>query len=203
MFHPLWFEQTQLLGKKETSMAADPKSLVVSEEITVFQVSGFEVNVRPERFQVGTAQENLFGPVRDLAIGTMQILDSVPMTALGINWAAHFSLADKDQWHSAGHRMIPIDFWKAVWGKHIGMRNVTVELERSDDRPGYVQVTVQPSNVVEHGVFVSINDHYNLLDKKGDRSSAASAGALIEKQWAVSEELGSKIMSDLYRECTR
>jgi hypothetical protein len=197
LFHPSWFERHDLLGQHESEVASGAQSLVVSGDVTFFSVAGFDLNVQANRFQVATAQENLFGPARDLAMGSMQLLDSTPAQALGLNWVAHFALASTDEWHAAGHKIIPIEFWKRLWGKHIGMKNVTVQLAREDDLKGHVQVALQPSNVLKNGVFVSINDHYSFADDM----TAPGVADLIARQWRVSEQLAFRIFSGVIREC--
>ncbi|TFZ00674.1 hypothetical protein EZ313_19680 [Ramlibacter henchirensis] len=200
MFHPLWFQSNDLLGKQETKAAAEKQTLLVSDELTVFSVAGMDFHVRADRIQVGTAQENLFGPVRDLVIGTMQLLEASTVRAVGINWTAHFKLPSRDAWHAAGHKMIPYEFWARTWTKHVGMRNVTVELERKDGRGGYVQVTVQPSNVVESGVYVSVNDHYDMA-KEGEPSTGAQSASLLQDQWDGSQKIAMELLEQIQKEC--
>lgn len=200
MFHPLWFQRYDLLGEQEAKAAADPGSLLMTDELTVFKVAGFDLDIRSERLQMATTQENLFSPLRDLVASTLNVLDAAPVKALGMNWACHFGTGSLDAWHAAGHKMIPTQFWTAIWPKHVGMQHVSVQLTRNDDFKGYLQVTVQPSRVVQHGVFVSINDHYDLSGEVGNVFSSEAA-TLLEKQWSISEHTALGIFEGVRKEC--
>lgn len=194
-FHPLWFERYGLLGKQEAAAAAGNSSLLVTDEIALFKVAGFDFDIRPERFQVGTPQENLFGAMRDLFCSTLNILEGTKVTAVGVNWTAHLSLPSEAAWHTAGHKMIPHDMWTKLWSKHVGMKNVTVELQREDKSSGFVQVVTQPSRVLPHGMYIHVNDHFELAG--GEPKYGPDAAKLVEERWAESGKMAEKLLQSL------
>lgn len=198
MFHPMWFERYGLLGTQEATAGAAPEKVLITEDISLFKVAGFDFDIRPDRVQIGTTQENLFGAVRDLVSSTLNILEANKITAVGLNWATHLNLGSEAAWHSAGHKMIPIDMWKGIWPKHVGMRNVTLELVRADELAGYVQVSVQPSRVLGHGMYIGINDHFDL--GKGPVRYGADAAKLIDEKWESSSKMAQKMFEDLRKE---
>jgi hypothetical protein len=71
---------------------------------------------------------------------------------------------------------------------------------RADQRSGYVQVRVEPSVRIETGVFVSINDHYDLQqDQRGEVPSAIEAMEIVEEDWepflAQRDSVGERVFN--------
>ncbi|MCV0439291.1 MAG: hypothetical protein K5880_11705 [Hydrogenophaga sp.] len=196
-FHPWWFAYFKLLGEGEIQSIADNPSSIVTPEATIFKVAGFDIDVRTNRIQIGTSQENLFEPVRDLICGTLDVLEGTFIEEIGINWTLHYATPSEAAWHAAGDKLCPKTLWGEVWPKHAGMLNLQVELERNDDFQGKVNIQFQPSKVLKHGVFSSINDHYQI--KRGDEHvSAADAASFIRKQWGNSKEIADRLFGDIY-----
>ena len=69
-----------------------------------------------------------------------------------------------EAWDRIGHVLAPKDKWKALL-KEPGTRSLTIEGQRPDDYHGYILVKVEPSSVLgPQGVYISVNDHYELTD---------------------------------------
>jgi hypothetical protein len=62
--------------------------------------------------------------------------------------------------------------------------------ERTDDEQGRVQVTVEPSSVVPLGIYVAVNDHYDLAPA-GDRRETQED--YIVRETAIIEPSSEKI----------
>jgi hypothetical protein len=201
MFHPSWFARYDLLGKNETSIAAESQNLIVTSDISLFKVASFDFDIRPNRLQIGTTQENNFEATRDLMCSVLEIIDGIPIKQLGMNWTVHYTTQTKSAWHAAGDKLVPKDFWKRVWPKHVGMSNLSLQMERSDTETGSVNLVFQPSGLVANGVYVSVNDHYELKDGNGDMYSA-DAAKFLQTRWMKSKEVAEKIISDVYQETT-
>lgn len=201
MFHPSWFERYDLLGKNEVSAAASSANLLVSEEISLFKVAGFDFDIRPNRMQIGTTQESLFEATRDLMCSLLEVIDGAPVQQIGINWTAHYSTASSQAWHKAGDVLVPKIFWSTIWPKHVGMSNLALQLERQDDKKGHINMTFQPSPVIPNGVFLAVNDHYELKDDKAVFSG--DAAKQLRSLWAQSKEMADKLIGDVYQETTK
>ena len=82
IFHPLWFSANGLLPEEETSEA---EISVIHKAIASFKVGKLQIQVDESRLGL-TAFESSQGPIlRDLAIGTLSILEHTPLKAVGIN----------------------------------------------------------------------------------------------------------------------
>ena len=105
-------------------------------------------------------------------------------TALGINHDTHFRVETEAEWHSIGHRLAPKEIWKGVLIDP-GMVGLTMRGQRPDEHKGALIVRVEPSDKIKPGVFVNVNDHYEL------QSLEPSQGAdqilnLLETSWSIS-----------------
>jgi hypothetical protein len=69
------------------------------------------VNVTPERFQASTTDEGFYEATRDLMIGTFELLDHTPVTALGVNREFRYQLESEKSWHLLGDTLAPKDGW--------------------------------------------------------------------------------------------
>jgi hypothetical protein len=106
---------------------------------------------------------------------------------LGINLYFHFQMPSVDYWHKIGHALAPKEPWKGVLD-HPGMRSVWMESPRSDGYTGKINVWVEPSVQIQTGLFVSVNDHYEVPqpDSKADPKQPQGATQIIdilEKVW--------------------
>lgn len=156
IFQPLWFSTNGLLPKEETENATIS---IIHREFASFSIGGIQVQVDGTRFGL-TTLETPQGPVlRDLAIGTLSILEHTPLRAIGLNLDSVFSVETDDAWHAIGHRLVPKNNWNAILDNP-GMRQVIVEGQRQGCIANRVQMRVQPSGVRE--VICAINQHYQL-----------------------------------------
>jgi hypothetical protein len=112
----------------------------------------------------------------DLAVRTFgEFLPHTPVRQLGINRHVHFPVESIEVRDTIGYRLAPPEAWgdwstaiKAKSGtKRGGMTSLTMEQRVFDyERTGYIRTTVQPSNLIPAalGVFVQVNDHYEVTD---------------------------------------
>jgi hypothetical protein len=193
-FHPWWFAHYKLLGEVE---AKGTDQMLVTHEATIFKVAGFDVDVRTNRIQIGTSQENLFEPARDLMCGVLDVLEGTFIEEIGINWVEHYSTQTEKAWHHIGDKLVPKTMWNEIWPKHAGMLNLQVQLERTDDFNGKVNINFQPSNVIKNGVFTSINDHYS-FKTEDSKFSSNEAAEFLRANWKKSKEMAEKLFKDIY-----
>ena len=193
IFHPIWFEKQGLLPAGETD---NSKIEVVSSDVAIFTVPWLRVEVLRERFVIRTSDESKFGPLRDLALGALRLLEHTPVSQLGMNRDLAFSLESAEEWHAVGHKLAP----KAVWAPHLnvpGMVSLTMRGERKDGRDGSVNVTVKSENNPANTVSLACNDHFQLAAN----STALQAVHIIENGWDQSMETSSVLSHDLIKAC--
>jgi hypothetical protein len=81
IFQPIWFASSRLIPKGEAEAA---KNLLITSEFSRFETEWLGVEVLSERASFTTHLTPYFGPLRDLAESTMNLLPHTPVTALGL-----------------------------------------------------------------------------------------------------------------------
>lgn len=159
IFHPLWFKINQLIRPEEADAA---KLEVTHPAVSIFSLEWFKLQVEMERFVVETTDKANFGPISDLVLGTFSILDHTPVRALGINRMMHFKMESIEEWHAFGHMLAPKDVWHGIMERP-GLRSLTMDDPR-DDPTSYIRVRIEPSNRVDPGIFIEVNNHYEIKE---------------------------------------
>lgn len=65
--------------------------------------------------------------------------------------------------------------------------------KRPDELDGYIGVKVEPSKEVKYGVFVEVNDHYQLKSPSDNSEGTNKVSDILVKQWSQSMESSLKI----------
>jgi hypothetical protein len=202
IFRPDWFrDQGIIIGSDYESVIID----VIHQDIVMFKVPWGKVQVDRERFSLISIQEPLIR-LHDFFVNCFLKLPETPISALGINRDIHFEAGSKDVCDRVGDQLAP----KPVWGDFLergeqrlgGLRSLIMEQSvagegrpmRLDGGPGWIRVQVEPSNPVRYGIFVQVNDHYDLTHK-GEPSNGRVAAELVAEKFA-SSLAGSEILVD-------
>lgn len=212
IFHPQWFARVDLLPKEE----ADNAELHIgSPDIIGFGTDWFNCQVTLDRFQVSTLRSDMEEPLRDLVVGTLQVLTHVPITACGLNVDAHRSTRTEQQWHALGHTLTP----KSFWSEHLrdpGMRSLVIQGRRpAGTGGGAIVVKVEPSVRVDPGIYVQWNDHFDLtVSEETTWAESTRAGPtspedwigsapriieIIEREWDRSRDTAMKLIDAVMR----
>ena len=185
LFHPSWFAAHNLIREQEAESA---EVKVIHPSVAEFQSEWFAVQVVPDRFQVMTQQSSFYEVLRDLVAGMLDILTPFNLTAMGINRHFQYQLESERAWHALGDILAPKDAWREVL-ETPGMVRLIMQGKRTDSLDGYVQVRVEPSSEVRYGVFIEINDHYQLSERSNDvHTSSDLAITYLLEQWQTSME---------------
>ncbi len=162
IFQPAWFaaQEPPLIPKLEAEEATIE---IIHPDVVIFQTDWFRLQVVREQFQVSTAQESRYEFLRDLVLGTFQILQHTPVRGMGINKDIHWGVENEAVWHDFGHRITPKDIWKGILEKP-GLLSLTMQGVRTDSHNGCVNVKVEPSNQIRPGIYININDHYSVKE---------------------------------------
>jgi hypothetical protein len=127
-----------------------------------------------------TVEEPVFERVLDFFMSFFGASKVHLPAALGINTDFHCRVAELEKWHAIGHRLVPKDFWKDdLKLKAPGLLSVYMESARDDDESGVIRVRAEPSGLLTPGLYVQVNDHFNL--KMG--SAIDDAMRIVGTRW--------------------
>lgn len=166
IFRPDWFARMGLLTIEQVDAA---NIEVVHPEITKFSTDWLILAVEKERFVVST-KEAPWIRLNDLVVRVFkEFLTHVPIRMMGINRRVHFSVKDEETREAIGRTLAPHEPW-GEWmpkielergARHGGMRTLIMEQSvRDDGRRGYIRAKVEPTSMVNAGIFMEVNDHY-------------------------------------------
>ncbi|OGV64320.1 MAG: hypothetical protein A3K19_28185 [Lentisphaerae bacterium RIFOXYB12_FULL_65_16] len=199
IFQPAWFVRHGLLRQEEgvdedQQQGADVR--VVHPEVTEFATEWLVVQILKERFQARPTRDGHDEEVRDLVLGTFRLLRHTPVETLGINTTAHWVMDSEEQWNRLGDVLAPKDVcWGEVMEKP-GLRSLIMHGTRSEGPKGHVLVRVEPSSKDRFGVFVEINDHYE-VNAPQECLGAEEVLGLLETRWSASQEQAERVIARL------
>lgn len=186
MFHPAWFAAQNLIRQQEAEAA---EVEIVHPEAAVFDIEWLQIRVTRDRFLAATVQEAYYELLRDLVIGVFTVLDQTPLRVMGINRNFHYGLDSAESWHMVGDRLAPKPDWGGILDSP-GMKSLSMQGLRPDDYSGYVLVKVEPSNQVEFGIYINVNDHYELTASSEIPANKSGVVAILSENWQKSMRNG-------------
>ncbi len=192
IFQPAWFAAEDLIRKEEAETASIE---VIHHKVTSFSTDWFSLQVTDGRFTASTAQSPSYNPLQDLVLSTFRLLRHTPIHMMGLNWNFHFLMASEDAWHALGHRLAPQEPWNNIL-ENPGMRSLTMEMVRPDAFGGYIRVRVEPSVRIHPGVFIHVNDHYQVKDPEASQGCDEIID-ILDSEWSKSLERSSKMSLSL------
>lgn len=161
ILHPAWLARYSLIRDEE---ATNAKNLVVTDQVTSFEVDWLNLAVTTDRFNVYTDQPAYSVALRDLVLGTFSLLEHTHFWALGMNRHLHYRVESEAQWHQYGHFLVPKEPWAGLIDDP-GMRAVTIWGTRADAPTARIQYGVEPSMRIRPGLYFSLNEHYDKRPK--------------------------------------
>jgi hypothetical protein len=171
LFTPAWFREAELIGADELE---DSEITIISPDNTTFRVAWLEVTASQDHIQLQTTAVEEVQRLRDAAIGVLRTLEGYPANALGINRDMHTRYASPDALHRVGDAIAPKQLWEDVL-EFAGMRSVVMWGARMDTWSGQTNVRVEPSMIVQPGVYISVNEHFDLNTRDALPSSRDDA----------------------------
>jgi hypothetical protein len=183
-----WLESHGLIGSGDAEQARSRPDYIVSRQITRFQTDPVLVQIIENQLSIAAT-----GPVSpglcDLDAGIFDLLPHTPVTAVGINFSAHYKTEDLATYHRIGDKFAPKRIWDQLFqGKAVGLMDLTLLVHEGnrDDvvPPNQQRISLQPSQKVKQGIFLQLNDHHGTdLDGKL-LTSADAASEVVRKFWA-------------------
>jgi hypothetical protein len=159
IFSPAWLLSRGVIGSEEFDKS---EVTLITADVARFRCGWLTCSVTRDTLEMSTSTLEEFGRVRDATVVVLESLIHTPISALGINYSAHFAVASNAAWHAMGDLLAP----KAIWEdclKLPGMRSLTMFGARPGLEAGRIQVVVEPSAQVRPGIAVGYNDHYELV----------------------------------------
>jgi hypothetical protein len=191
IFQPAWFAHQGLIREQEAEGA---KLEIVHQEAVIFKTEWFHFEVFQERAMFLTTQSQFFEPLRDLALGTFRILQHTPLTKMGINREMHFSCTEEAR-NALAEKIAPREPWKQI-GVDTKLATMTTLAKRPDDYKGAIFIKVEASQRAIPGIFVSINDHYEVANEK-EAEGANEILSMLEAAWKQSTSRSLEMASKL------
>lgn len=206
IFRPDWFNSKEILVGADYD---NVKIEIIHPEIVNFNLPWGAMQVDQETFSITCVQEPHIR-VHDFFVKCFQNLPETPISALGINVEVHFEAGSEEACDRVGDTLAPKEFWgdfvKKDGKKFGGLRTLIIEQSansgegrfvRQDGAKGWLRVQVEPSLRVTYGIYVRVNDHYDLLDGQS-LADGRKAAELVASKWdssiGSSEKLIDKLM---------
>jgi hypothetical protein len=191
IFQPAWLAEQGLLRREEADAAVIQ---IIHPEVTAFTAGWLALQVTANQFLATSSDVNAHELVRDFAVGTFRVLEHTPVGAAGLNHAFHYGFPSYDLNVRLGDRIVPSEPWPMLTNPLY--TNLQITSERTDGKKGAVNVQVQPSLQVEGGLFVAVNDHFDLTEK--EKPVAASAAVeLLAECWDASRARAEDVVTGL------
>jgi hypothetical protein len=179
IFQPAWFAGEQLIAR---DLADAAEVGIVHRQMVSFTAGWFEIGVTEDRFSVTSLTAPSDDLLRDLVLGTFRLLRYTPIRAMGLNKDVHYRVESEEVWHAIGHKLAPPSNWDPVL-KQPGLRSLLIEGARDDDSKGYIHIKVEPSARVHPGLYVGVNDHYEITDP-APAEGASRILKILGEQWS-------------------
>jgi hypothetical protein len=191
IFVPRWFANVGLLPVEEVDTA---KIGLIHEEMAHFSLPWINVQVTRDRFVVTTNQDGYAGPLRDLAVGTLELLAQTPIRMMGINHEFLLDLPSRAAFDGLGWSLADPSNWPNL--SKPGIALLQMQGARTDGYNGYIRVKVEPILDNSYRVSLGVNDHYDL----GTDSQSASntvAKEILGIRWQAAAEEAIAIVDHL------
>lgn len=195
IFQPQWFARQHLVRPEEAE-GESCQIEIVRPEITVCTMGPFRYVVDPIRFEVSTDSLASMSALRDLVLNTFGVLEHTPITEMGVNRFMHFKMASEEEWHGVGNRLVPKEIWKGLV-TNPGMQTIQVAGSRDGSPAARWTITVQPSQRMKPGVFVSTNEHFMV-----GKDEAQRLLSMLRDHWESAQRAAREVATQLLRRCT-
>ena len=199
IFRPGWFSKVRILSEEDAAFA-NQNMEIVHRDIVVFATEWLQFSVDKEKLTAASSDDPKIR-IFDFIMGTFTRLRDTPVRAFGINYDFHFPMGSEEKWHDLGDELAP----KGRWGDFLvsedgrrkgGLRTLVMEQPRDPPGSGYIQVKVEPSLKVKNGVYIQINEHYQMRLHADDGEEPVPAGTAMDifsDAWGQCEERVSPI----------
>jgi hypothetical protein len=191
IFVPRWFADMELIPDDEAEAA---QVSLVHPEIAQWDLPWLHAQVSREQLALSTPQERFMDPLRDLAVGILDLVPHTPTRMLGINNDFVLRYVDRQSFDELGWALADADRWPGL--ERPGMAALTMQGVRTDGRDGYLRVQVTATLDESYRVLVNVNDHYQ-MSHENLSSSTSVARSIIEECWRDAHKQAMQIAEHL------
>jgi hypothetical protein len=203
IFSPIWFAHEGLIRKEESK---NVETQIIHPDVVSFKLDWMQLQVTRDMFSVQTMKEQYEEFLKDLVFGTFKLLRHTPLNSMGINRSEHFRIETVEKWHEIGHTLAPKKIWNDLL-ENPGLSSISItEGIRKDGLKGNIRVQVEPSAKVHPGIFILVNDHFEVSDSE-ETLGADEIINILENNWGKSLERSNNIITGLLEQlngaCTK
>jgi hypothetical protein len=200
IFQPDWLASNNLIREEEAE-AADIE--IIHKQITSFSIEWLKVQATHDRLLFAASDASKQGPLKDVVVGAMGLLEHTPVTALGLNSDSHYHMQSEAEWHQLGHHYVPKETWVKLLARP-GTLSLSIFGARDDSKASRVTVKLEPSTQVRFGVFFNINNHFDVdPGRMGAGGSVRWLLETIDTEWegflAYRKKVANHLLSDFKR----
>jgi len=203
-----WLLSNSLIGKGDADVARASEEFVVSRQVTKFETDAVRVQVLENQLSI-----NSVGPVNpalgDLAMSVLMLLPHTPVTALGLNFMAHYKMPSVGAYHRVGDSLAPKKIWEAIFpDKALGLASLVIRVQdgarnEAPKSPNAKNITIQPSSRIAHGVHVMYNDHYGHGVDQEPLKTASGGAEVIRTNWSNSHKEALECIESLLMQASQ
>lgn len=160
VFSPAWLRLQEVIGAVEFD---DSEVQIVNAALCSFRTGWLNFQVTRDSLQLSTTDFAEFERVRDAVITILRTLSHTPISAMGINRQVKFPAGSSERWHRIGDEFAPKPIWENIMSR-TGLLSLSVQGARGDKYDGKTVVQIAPTDPPKWGVFVSVNNHFTLIE---------------------------------------
>lgn len=184
-----WFAHSKLIGTGDAEAAQSREDYLVTRHVTRFHTEFASFQVVESQLAI-----HAVGPVTpalaDLVIGLFELLPHTPVSAVGLNFMAHYRMSDRTSYHHLGDTLAPKGVWETMFpGKMCGTADVSILIQDGSrdgkiTSPNQMTIQVQPSGkVAPNGVYFHINNHFSERDAGKPIRDGSDAAPTVREHW--------------------
>lgn len=177
VLQPEWFATQGLISHEETYVANVQMN---RQDSVAFTTDLFEVKAKRDQLLVGTTHGPSFPRLTDIVSGVLALVQP-DIAKVGINRDTHFALSSVEAWRDIAQRLAPPENWDLLL-PNPGMRSLAIQGTRPDGQPGAVLVRVEPSVRVRPGIYVQVNDHFEVAEPASPEGRS-EATRIVSESW--------------------
>ena len=121
-----------------------------------------------------------------------RLLPHTPVKAGSIHHRSEIAIDTEEEWHRVGHALAPKELWEDILDKP-GMFDFAMVGVRPDDLNGAIRVRIQPSTVVQPGIFLNVNDEFSMPED----NQHPDVAELLSNLWPEASARAAQIRSRL------